>query len=189
MVFCRIVARNQWTINAKFIVCYDIQVFSTLIPESPTLKSKVQIYNMSLFLIDRQQSVLTPQLPTLGSSGPGVDSRRFWSALGFAQIGECPFFELRSVKSKNGQLPLYDLSITNQMFYLDTCSDSFETLSQFAAYMGDNGDMPAAKKKILERLAEAERASDRAASNVIYQDILGKCILTSIDWTVLEMSI
>src|SRR5690349_5065738 len=150
MVFCRIVARNQWTINAKFIVCYDIQVFSTLIPESPTLKSKVQIYNMSLFLIDRQQSVLTPQLPTLGSSGPGVDSRRFWSALGFAQIGECPFFELRSVKSKNGQLPLYDLSITNQMFYLDTCSDSFETLSQFAAYMGDNGDMPAAKKKILE---------------------------------------
>ncbi|KAG0064460.1 autophagy- protein 2 [Linnemannia elongata] len=160
-------------IPSRFVLTFEkMKVFSTLIPESPTLKSKVQIYNMSLFLIDRQQSVLTPQLPTLGSSGPGVDSRRFWSALGFAQIGECPFFELRSVKSKNGQLPLYDLSITNQMFYLDTCSDSFETLSQFAAYMGDNGDMPAAKKKILERLAEAERASDRAASNVIYQDIL-----------------
>lgn len=153
-------------------------MFSTLIPESPTLKSKVQIYNMSLFLIDRQQSVVTPQLPTLGSSGSGIDSRRFWSALGFAQIGECPFFELRSVKSKNGQLPLYDLSITNQMFYLDTCSDSFETLSQFATYMGDNGDMPVEKKKILERLAEAERASDRAASNVIYQDILGMFALS-----------
>ncbi|KAF9540208.1 autophagy- protein 2 [Mortierella hygrophila] len=160
-------------IPSRFALTFEkMKVFSTLIPESPTLKSKVQIYNMSLFLIDRQQSVLTPQLPTLGSSGSGIDSRRFWSALGFAQIGECPFFELRSVKSKNGQLPLYDLSITNQNFYLDTCSDSFETLTQFAAYMGDNGDMPAEKKKILERLAEAERASDRAASNVIYQDIL-----------------
>ncbi|KAF9120435.1 autophagy- protein 2 [Mortierella sp. 14UC] len=160
-------------IPSRFVLTFEkMRVFSTLIPESPTLKSKVQIYNMSLFLIDHQQSILSPQLPTLGSSGVGIDSRRFWSALGFAQIGECPFFELRSVKSKNGQLPLYDLFITNQMFYLDTCSDSFETLSQFAAYMGDNGDMPMEKKLILERLAEAERATNRAMSNVIYQDIL-----------------
>ncbi|KAF9902253.1 autophagy- protein 2 [Linnemannia zychae] len=160
-------------IPSRFVLTFEkMKVFSTLIPESPTLKSKVQIYNMSLFLIDHQQSILSPQFPSLGSSGAGIDSRRFWSALGFAQIGECPFFELRSVKSKNGQLPLYDLSITNQMFYLDTCSDSFETLSQFAAYMGDNGDMPVEKKLILERLAEAERASNRAMSNVIYQDIL-----------------
>jgi len=128
---------------------------------------------MQLFLIDHQQSVLNPQFPMLGSSGSGIDSKRFWSALGFAQIGQCPFFELQSVKSKNGQLPLYDLSITNHMFYLDTCSDSFETLTQFAAYMGDNGDMPKEKKLILERLAEAERATNRAMSNVIYQDILG----------------
>ncbi|KAG0274686.1 autophagy- protein 2 [Linnemannia exigua] len=160
-------------IPSRFVLTFEkMKVFSTLIPESPTLKSKVQIYNMYLFLIDYQQSILSPQFPTLGSSGSGIDSRRFWSALGFAQIGECPFFELRSVKSKNGQLPLYDLSITNQMFYLDTCSDSFETLSQFAAYMGDNGDMPMEKKLILERLAEAERATNRAMSNVIYQDIL-----------------
>ncbi|KAF9930506.1 autophagy- protein 2 [Linnemannia zychae] len=160
-------------IPSRFALTFEkMKVFSTLIPESPTLKSKVQIYDMTMFLIDHQQSILSPQLPALAASGPGIDSKRFWSALGFAQIGHCPFFELRSVKSKNGQLPLYDLYITNQMFYLETCSDSFETLTQFAAYMGENGDMPLEKKLILERIAEAERATNRAISNVIYQDIL-----------------
>ncbi|KAG0211295.1 autophagy- protein 2 [Mortierella sp. NVP41] len=160
-------------IPSRFVLSFEkMKVFSTLIPESPTLKSKVQIYNMSLFLIDHVQSIVSPQFPALREPGSGIDSKRFWSSLGFAQIGQCPFFELRSVKSKNGQLPLYDLSITNQMFYLETCSDSFETLTQFAAYMGDNGDMPIEKKMILERIAEADRANNRAMSNVVYQDIL-----------------
>lgn len=129
---------------------------------------------MNLFLMDHIQSILSPHYPTIGGPSPGIDARQFWSLLGFVQIGQCPFFELRSVKSKNGQLPLYDLTITNQMFYLETCSDSFATLMAFASYMGDNGDMPLEKKKILERLAEAERAANRAKSNVIYQDMLGK---------------
>lgn len=132
---------------------------------------------MNLFLIDHTQSLLNPQHPSLGTLGPGIDSKQFWRSLGFAMIGQCPFFELKSVKSKNGQLPLYDLTITNQIFYLETCSDSFETLSKFAAYLGDNGDMPLEKKKILERMAEAERAANRAKSNVIYQDVLGKFFL------------
>ncbi|KAI8598578.1 hypothetical protein EDD21DRAFT_183509 [Dissophora ornata] len=160
-------------IPSRFVLSFEkMKVFSTLIPESPTLKSKVQIYNMSLFLIDHTQSVLTPHYPGVGSSGPGIESRQFWRSLGFSLIGQCPFFELNSVKSKNGQLPLYDLMITNQVFYLETCSDSFETLTQLAAYLGDNGDMPIEKKRILERLAEAERAANRAKSNVVYQDVL-----------------
>ncbi|KAG0332292.1 autophagy- protein 2 [Podila horticola] len=160
-------------IPSRFVLSFEkMKVNATLIPESPTLKSKVQIYNMNLFLVDHIQSILSPHYPTIGGPSPGIDARQFWSLLGFVQIGQCPFFELRSVKSKNGQLPLYDLTITNQMFYLETCSDSFETLMAFASYMGDNGDMPLEKKKILERLAEAERAANRAKSNVIYQDML-----------------
>ncbi|KAG0301791.1 autophagy- protein 2 [Dissophora globulifera] len=152
--------------------CTRVRVFSTLIPESPTLKSKVQIYNMNLFLIDRPQSIQTPHHVGTNSTAPGIDPRQYWRSIGFAQIGQCGFFELRSVKSKNGQLPLYDLLVTNNVFFLETCSDSFETLLQLAAYLGDNGDMPIEKKKILERLAEAERAANRAKSNVIYQDVL-----------------
>ncbi|KAF9288920.1 autophagy- protein 2 [Mortierella antarctica] len=160
-------------IPSRFVLSFEkMKVNATLIPESPTLKSKVQIYNMNLFLMDHIQSILSPHYPTIGGPSPGIDARQFWSLLGFVQIGQCPFFELRSVKSKNGQLPLYDLTITNQMFYLETCSDSFATLMAFASYMGDNGDMPLEKKKILERLAEAERAANRAKSNVIYQDML-----------------
>ena len=155
---------------------FFFKVFATLIPEAPTLKSKVQIYNMALFLIDHTQSILAPKLPEIGVVGPGIDARQFWKSLGFVTIGQCPFFELNSVKSKTGQLPLYDLMITNQQFYLETCSDSFETLMQFASYLGENGDMPIEKKKILERLAEAERADNRAKSNVIYQDVLGRCL-------------
>ncbi|KAF9182323.1 autophagy- protein 2 [Haplosporangium sp. Z 767] len=160
-------------IHPRFVLTFEkMKVFATLIPESPTLKSKVQIYNMNLFLIDHPQSIQSPQHPSIGSSSPGIESRQFWRSLGFAMIGQCPFFELNSIKSKNGQLPLYDLMITNQIFYLETCSDSFETLMQLASYMGDNGDMPIEKKKILERLAEAERAANRAKSNVVYQDML-----------------
>ncbi|KFH66631.1 hypothetical protein MVEG_07156 [Podila verticillata NRRL 6337] len=160
-------------IPSRFVLSFEkMKVNAILKPESPTLNSKVQIYNMNLFLIDHAQSILNPHYPTIGGPSPGIDARQFWSLLGFVQIGQCPFFELRSVKSKNGQLPLYDLTITNQMFYLETCSDSFETLMKFASYMGDNGDMPLEKKKILERLAEAERAANRAKSNVIYQDML-----------------
>ncbi|KAG0100724.1 autophagy- protein 2 [Podila epicladia] len=168
----------SWKFSIEQTAVDDVQDFfsepvnATLIPESPTLKSKVQIYNMNLFLMDHVQSILSPHYPTIGGPNPGIDVRQFWSLLGFVQIGQCPFFELRSVKSKNGQLPLYDLTITNQMFYLETCSDSFATLMAFASYMGDNGDMPLEKKKILERLAEAERAANRAKSNVIYQDVL-----------------
>ncbi|KAG0366681.1 hypothetical protein BC939DRAFT_464075 [Gamsiella multidivaricata] len=158
-------------IPPRFVLSFEkMKVFSTLIPESPTLKSKVQIYNMSLFLIDNPQSVLTP--PDVAHVAAVIDSRQYWRLLGFAIIGQCPFFELRSVKSKTGQLPLYDLMITNQIFYLETCSDSFQTLMQLATYLGDNGDMPIEKKKILERLAEAERAANRAKSNIIYQDVL-----------------
>ncbi|KAF9953835.1 autophagy- protein 2 [Mortierella alpina] len=152
--------------------CTRVHVFATLIPEAPTLKSKVQIYNMALFLIDHTQSILSPKFPEIGVVGSGIDARQFWKSLGFVTIGQCPFFELNSVKSKTGQLPLYDLTITNQQFYLETCSDSFETLMRFASYLGENGDMPVEKKKILERLAEAERADNRAKSNVIYQDVL-----------------
>ncbi|KAG0044590.1 autophagy- protein 2 [Gryganskiella cystojenkinii] len=160
-------------IPSRFVLSFEkMKVFATLIPESPTLKSKVQIYNMNLFLIDHTQSMLNPQHPGLGASGPGIDSKYFWRSSGFAMIGQCPFFELKSIKSKNGQLPLYDLTITNQIFYLETCSDSFETLSKFAAYLGDNGDMPLEKKKIMERIAEAEMAANRAKSNIIYQDVL-----------------
>ncbi|KAF9426358.1 autophagy- protein 2 [Podila epigama] len=160
-------------IPSRFVLSFEkMKVNAVLIPESPTLRSRVQIYNMNLFLIDRVESILSPQYPTIGGPHPGLDARQFWSMLGFVQIGQCPFFELRSVKSKNGQLPLYDLTITNQMFYLETCSDSFETFLRFASYMGDNGDLPLEKKKILERLAEAERAANRAKSNIIYQDML-----------------
>ncbi|CAO3568283.1 unnamed protein product [Mortierella alpina] len=160
-------------IPSRFVMSFEkMKVFATLIPEAPTLKSKVQIYNMVLFLIDHTQSILAPKLPEIGVVGPGIDARQFWKSLGFVTIGQCPFFELNSVKSKTGQLPLYDLMITNQQFYLETCSDSFETLMQFASYLGENGDMPIEKKKILERLAEAERADNRAKSNVIYQDVL-----------------
>ncbi|KAG0325386.1 autophagy- protein 2 [Dissophora globulifera] len=160
-------------IPSRFVLAFEkMKVFSTLIPESPTLKSKVQIYNMNLFLIDRPQSIQTPHHVGTNSTAPGIDPRQYWRSIGFAQIGQCGFFELRSVKSKNGQLPLYDLLVTNNVFFLETCSDSFETLLQLAAYLGDNGDMPIEKKKILERLAEAERAANRAKSNVIYQDVL-----------------
>ncbi|KAF9348845.1 autophagy- protein 2 [Mortierella sp. AD094] len=160
-------------IPSRFVLTFEkMKVFSTLIPESPTLKSKVQIFNMTLFLIDHIQSSLNPIHPEIGSSASGIESRQFWKSLGYAMVGQCPFFELNSIKSKTGQLPLYDLLITNQIFYLETCSDSFETLTQLAAYLGDNGDMPIEKKKVLERLAEAERAANRAKSNVIYQDIL-----------------
>ncbi|KAG9320729.1 hypothetical protein KVV02_001777 [Mortierella alpina] len=160
-------------IPSRFVLSFEkMKVFATLIPEAPTLKSKVQIYNMALFLIDHTQSILSPKFPEVGVTGSGIDARQFWKALGFVTIGQCPFFELNSIKSKTGQLPLYDLTITNQQFYLETCSDSFETLMRFASYLGENGDMPTEKKKILERLAEAERADNRAKSNVIYQDVL-----------------
>ncbi|KAF9958790.1 autophagy- protein 2 [Mortierella alpina] len=160
-------------IPSRFVLSFEkMKVFATLIPEAPTLKSKVQIYNMALFLIDHTQSILSPKFPEIGVIGSGIDARQFWKSLGFVTIGQCPFFELNSVKSKTGQLPLYDLTITNQQFYLETCSDSFETLMRFASYLGENGDMPIEKKKILERLAEAERADNRAKSNVIYQDVL-----------------
>ncbi|KAF8981071.1 autophagy- protein 2 [Entomortierella lignicola] len=160
-------------IPSRFILGFEkMKVFSTLNPESPTLKSKVQIFNMSLFLIDHIQSTLNPVHPEAGSSSSGIESRQFWKSLGYALIGQCPFFELNSIKSKIGQLPIYDLMITNQIFYLETCSDSFETLVRLATYLGDNGDMPIEKKKVLERLAEAERAANRAKSNVIYQDVL-----------------
>ncbi|KAF9283325.1 autophagy- protein 2 [Mortierella alpina] len=160
-------------IPSRFVLSFEkMKVFSTLIPEAPTLKSKVQIYNMALFLIDHTQSILSPKFPEIGVTGSGIDARQFWKSLGFVTIGQCPFFELNSIKSKTGQLPLYDLTITNQQFYLETCSDSFETLMRFASYLGENGDMPVEKKKILERLAEAERAENRAKSNVIYQDVL-----------------
>ncbi|KAF9558314.1 autophagy- protein 2 [Mortierella alpina] len=160
-------------IPSRFVVSFEkMKVFATLIPEAPTLKSKVQIYNMALFLIDHTQSILSPKFPEIGVTGSGIDARQFWKSLGFVTIGQCPFFELNSVKSKTGQLPLYDLTITNQQFYLETCSDSFETLMRFASYLGENGDMPIEKKKILERMAEAERADNRAKSNVIYQDVL-----------------
>ncbi|KAF9918447.1 autophagy- protein 2 [Lobosporangium transversale] len=160
-------------IPSRFVLSFEkMKVFSTLVPESPTLKSKVQIYNMALLLIDHIQSIRTPHFPVIGSSSPGIDSKHYWRLLGFALVGQCPFFELKSIKSKNGQLPLYDLVITNNIFYLETCSDSFDTLMKLAAYMGDNGDMPIEKKKILERLAEAERAANRAKSNVVYQDVL-----------------
>ncbi|KAG0202543.1 autophagy- protein 2 [Mortierella sp. GBA30] len=160
-------------IPTRFVLSFEkMKVFATLIPESPTLKSKVQIYNMSLFLIDHVQSILTPRHTEIGAMGPGIDTAQFWRSIGFVSIGQCPFFELNSVKCKTGQLPLYDLTITNQIFYLETCSDSFETLMRFTSYLGENGDMPIEKKRILERLAEAERAENRAKSNVIYQDVL-----------------
>ncbi|KAF9163468.1 autophagy- protein 2 [Actinomortierella ambigua] len=160
-------------IPTRFVLSFDrMKVAATLRLESPTLTSKIQIHNMSLFLLDNVDYLLRPQHPSVNTSGPGIDSVIYWSSLGLAQIGQCPFFELVSVKSRNGQLPLYDLTITNQIFYLDTCSDSLQALMVFASYMGENGDLPVEKKQILERLAEAERAANRAKSNVIYQDVL-----------------
>ncbi|KAF9977013.1 autophagy- protein 2 [Actinomortierella ambigua] len=160
-------------IPTRFVLSFDrMKVAATLRLESPTLTSKIQIHNMSLFLLDNVEYLLRPHHPSDNTSGPGIDPVMYWTSLGFVSIGQCPFFELVSVKSRNGQLPLYDLTITNQIFYLDTCSDSLQALMVFVSYMGENGDLPPEKKQILERLAEAERAANRAKSNVIYQDVL-----------------
>lgn len=155
-------------------IAITTQVFSTLEPDSPKLISKVQIYSMNLFLIDHVQSISSHH-PGMSSSAPGVDSREFWKSLGFALIGQCLFFELESFKSKRPEiLPLYDLTITNNWFYLETCSDSFQTLLQLAGYLADNGDMPIEKKKHLERLAGQERFNNSQKNNVIYPAIFGR---------------
>ncbi|KAG0236113.1 autophagy- protein 2 [Actinomortierella wolfii] len=160
-------------IPARFVLSFDrMKVAATLRLESPTLISNIQIYNMSLFLLDNVEYLQNRQHLGDSTQRTKFDSVKYWTSLGFAHIGQCPYFELVSVKSRNGQLPLYDLTITNQIFYLDTCSDSLQALMTFASYMGENGDLPREKKQILERLAEAERAANRAKSNVIYQDVL-----------------
>ncbi|KAG0232066.1 autophagy- protein 2 [Mortierella sp. GBA43] len=164
-------------IPSRFVLTFEkMKVFSTLIPESPTLNSKVQIYNMSVFLIDHVQSIANPHHPGLNSPAPGIDSRQFWRSLGFALIGQCLYFELKSIKSKTGKLPLYDLTITNNVFYLETCSDSFQTILQLAGYLADNGDMPIEKKRILEILAESERSSNRERSHRVNSEELAASI-------------
>jgi len=137
------------------------QVSTTLIPESPILASKLLFYGVSVLLIDDVRALVIGQ-----HGGNPIDLRTYWKvgifyfprfskvctlivsgisllalqSMGFANIANCDFIEMDTRKNRHGQLPYYDVELTNQLLRVETCPDSFQTLLGMAGYLGDQGD-------------------------------------------------
>ncbi|ORX90696.1 hypothetical protein K493DRAFT_339837 [Basidiobolus meristosporus CBS 931.73] len=116
------------------IAAESLKLSTNIVSKSPEILIKIFLQNATFFLIDDKGSI-NEEVFTEENSHYYSSIKSYYRALGYAPLSSVDFLEVLVRLNKDEQLPQFDLELTNQNFLLETCSDSFQTLLEFANHI------------------------------------------------------
>ncbi|KAJ1558886.1 Autophagy protein [Nowakowskiella sp. JEL0078] len=116
---------------ASVILLERLRVLSNLIPDSPSKSFKVLLQNLSILVLDDRSS-FDNTLFGLGKS--------LLNQFGFANVASVNELNLFARLNSGENYPNIEIELSDRQMYIDTCTDSFNTLTILLGYIASGRD-------------------------------------------------